>query len=193
MNIKDIILGIAIIILTISVFVFGVSTFYSKPEYSDFCTDRNAPYPIIKTGDCAALCVEMYEIIGDRCVFNECGSGCGPDSYSTFETLEKCEEALKERNCYIDYDVALEKYSRNLFLISLSIGILILALGAIIFGLEAVGAGIMGGGVGIILYGVGGFWRFAQDWLKFILSLVGLVFVIWFAYWMNRKSNSKKK
>tara|TARA_Y100000296_G_scaffold87409_1_gene133207 strand:+ start:2800 stop:2970 length:171 start_codon:yes stop_codon:yes gene_type:complete len=46
----------------------------------------------------------------------------------------------------------------------------------------------MGGGVGIILYGVGAFWRFADDWLKFILSLVGLIAVIVMAYWFNSKN-----
>tara|TARA_Y100000294_G_C8508545_1_gene317738 strand:- start:113 stop:313 length:201 start_codon:yes stop_codon:yes gene_type:complete len=46
----------------------------------------------------------------------------------------------------------------------------------------------MGGGVGIILYGVGAFWRFADDWLKFILSLIGLIAVIILSYWFNSKN-----
>ena len=187
MNIKNIFIGIAIIILTISVFVFGVSTFYPRPEYSDFCVDKFYPTPVSKPDICPEVFVEMYEIVGDVCIFNECGSGCGTDGYSSFENLEECEDALLERNCYKYYDAELEKYSRNLFLIALPIGIIVLALGAILFGLEAVGAGIMGGGVGIILYGVVGFWRFAQDWLKFSLSLIGLVVVIWLAYWMNKQ------
>ena len=67
------------------------------------------------------------------------------------------------------------------------LGILVIVLGAVIFGLEAVGAGLMGGGVGIILYGVGGFWRFADDWLKFSISLLGLIILIWFSYRFNGK------
>ena len=91
-----------------------------------------------------------------------------------------------------DYDVANEKYSRNLFLIALPLGILIIVLGAMIFGLESVGAGLMGGGVGVILYGVGNYWRYSEDLLKFLLSLTGLVIVIYFSYWFNKKSQKKK-
>jgi hypothetical protein len=191
MNLKDVIIGTAIIILTISVFVFGVNTFYTRPEYSDFCRESFPEPPLSRPGICPAVCVEMYEISGNSCIFNECGSGCGPDGDTSFGTLAECEIALKDGNCYVDYEQASENYSRNIFLIALPIGILILALGAIVFGLEAVGAGIMGGGVGIILYGVGGFWRFAQNWLKFGLSLIGLIVVIWLAYWLNERMKKK--
>jgi hypothetical protein len=192
MNIKEFVIGIAVIILTISAFVFGVSAFYFAPSYSDFCNERFYPVSLSRTDVCPPVCVEMYEISGEICIFNECGSGCGADGYSTFESLEKCEQILEERNCYKNYDAAMEKYSRNLFLIALPIGVILVAVGAALFALEAVGAGIMGGGVGIILYGVMGFWRFTQNWTKFLLTLAGLIFIIWFSYWMNKKSAKKK-
>ena len=84
------------------------------------------------------------------------------------------------------------KYAKSVFLIAVPIGILIIILGALMFGLDFVGAGLMGGGVGVILYGVGGFWQFAEDWIKFLLSLVGLVILIWFAYWFDKRSFKKK-
>lgn len=93
-------------------------------------------------------------------------------------------------SCRQDYEADREKYSRNIFMIAVPLGILVIVLGAVIFGLEAVGAGLMGGGVGIVLYGVGGFWSFAEDWLKFALSLLGLVVIIWFAYRFNGKGFS---
>ena len=37
MILKNIVLGIAIIILTISVAVYGINLLYDKPEYADFC------------------------------------------------------------------------------------------------------------------------------------------------------------
>ena len=40
--------------------------------------------------------------------------------------------------------------------------------------------------------GTDGFWRFADDWLKFLLSLVGLVVLIWLAYYFNKKFEKKK-
>ncbi len=204
MDFKNFVIGIAIMILTISVVVYGVHTFYPRPDYEDFCPDVKRPSPPDSENEtevCPAVCVEMWEIDPDNrtCVFNECGPGCGPNGETSFETLKHCEVALSGEDCWDVYEDEREKYSRNLFLIALPIGIAVVALGAIVFGLEAVGAGLMAGGVGIILWGVGGFWRFADDWLKFILSFVGLLVLIWLAYYFNKglasseKSRRKKK
>lgn len=150
--------------------MFGINTFYEAPVYADFCEE----FKTAQVVETEAQCIEMdgkwtsQEI---RCVTEPCPQGFCDRDFG-------CREA---------YEEAREKYSRNVFLIALPLGILVIALGAIVFGLEAVGAGLMGGGVGIILFGVGGFWRFAQDWLKFGLSLVGLVIVIWLAYWFNKR------
>jgi len=133
----------------------------------------------------------LYEIQNGECVLNECGSGCGENGVNTFGDLSQCEIALTGKNCYDVYDNAMESYSRNVFLIALPLGVLIIATGALIFGLETVGAGLMAGGVGVILWGVMGFWRFADEWLKFILSLVGLMALIWLAYYFNKRFEKK--
>jgi len=188
MTLKNVVIGLAIMILTISVVVQGVALFYDSPEYSDFCSD--ARFPKIEGGAgegvvCPAVCVELYEIQDGVCILNECGSGCGPDGISTFRELNQCEIALDGENCWDVYDSEREVYSRNIFLIALPLGIAIIAVGALVFGLEAVGAGLMAGGLGVVLWGVGSFWGFADDWLKFLLSLVGLVILIWLAFKMN--------
>jgi hypothetical protein len=193
MSLKNVVIGIAIMILTISVVVYGVNTFYKSPEYEDFCGERGAPRPVDGREVCPAVCVELYEIRADECVFNNCGSGCGPNNETSFLTLAECEQGIPDTSCYELYDNAREKYSRNIFLIAIPLGIAIIALGALVFGLEAVGAGLMAGGVGIIFWGVGGFWQFAQDWLKFLLSLIGLAILIWLAYYFNQKFGKKKK
>ena len=173
MNIKNVVLGIAIIILTISVAVYGISLFYESPEYSDYCGEFKA------------------EIINNASRCNDVGGTWNVDDYRPVD-----EEGYCDRNyyCGLEYENAMEKYSKNIFMIAVPLGIIIIILGAVVFGLEAVGAGLMGGGVGIILYGVGGFWRFAEDWLKFAMSLIGLVVLIWFAYRFNGKGfNWQKK
>ena len=188
LNIKNLIFGIAIMILTIFVSVYGINTFYEKPEYDDFCSSVRAPV-LEKGGDqvCPAVCVELYEIKNNECSFNECGGGCGPDGLNSFDTLEQCEIVLNGKNCYDLYDDALEKYSKNVFLIAIPLGIIIIAIGASLFSLESVGAGLMLGGVGTLVYGVGGYWRYADNLLKFLISLVGLIAIIVFAYWFNSK------
>ena len=173
MNLKNIILGITIIILTISVAVYGVNIFYDKPEYADFCREFKTAEVI----DNQERCVE----IGGK--WNADGI-TRPIVVDGKSIIGFCD---RDYTCRMELEDAQEKYSRNVFLFALPLGIVVIAVGAFVFGLEAVGAGLMGGGVGIILYGVGAFWRFADDWLKFILSLIGLISVIGLAYWFNSK------
>ena len=173
MSLKNIIIGIAIIILTISVAVTGINIFLDKPEYKDFCSE-------FKTA----------EIINDQTRCEEIG-GQWTD-YSSRELLREAPggELLKgfcdrDFTCRQDFEDAREKYAKTIFIVAIPLGIIILAFGAFFFSLEAVGAGLMGGGIGTILYGVGEYWRFAGDILRFLLSLVGLVALIALAYWFN--------
>jgi hypothetical protein len=175
MSLKNYVMGIAIIILTISVVVYGVNVFYDGPEYLDFCSE-------FKTA-------EVIET-AERC--EEIGGNWAP--YVSPRFVEGVEGYCdRDFTCRQEHDDAREIYSRNIFLIALPAGIAIIVAGALIFGLEFVGAGIMGGGVGIVLWGVGGFWRFAEDWLKFVLSLLGLVVVVWLAYYVNKRLEGKGK
>ncbi len=176
MAIKDVIISIAIIILTISVVVFGINTFYKSPGYEDFCKDINYNVNVSTVSQCEDNGGKWF---ADR-VVPKIPSESIPNGY--------CDLTYE---CNNDYESSREIYSRNIFLIALPLGIIIIALGAVVFGLEAVGAGLMGGGVGVILYGVVGFWQFAQDWLKFGLSLLGLIVVIWLAYWINKRVKRK--
>jgi len=168
-------MGIVIIILTISVVIYGVNLIYQNPEYSDFCSEFKTA-EIIETAErCEAIGGNWAPYVSPR-VVNDVEGYCDRDF-----------------TCRQDFEDARESYSRNIFLIAIPLGIAIIALGALAFGLEFVRAGIMGGGVGIVLWGVGGFWRFADDWLKFILSLIGLVVVIWLAHYVNKRLEGKGK
>jgi hypothetical protein len=176
MNIKNVVLGIAIIILTISVAVYGISLFYDAPEHADYCGEFKTLGNIDTSQECEEL-GGYWDVEGPRSIDGEEQGYCDKNYY-----------------CGLEYDDAYEIYSKKVFMIAVPLGIIVILLGAVVFGLEAVGAGLMGGGVGIVLYGVGGFWRFAEDWLKFAMSLIGLVVLIWFAYRFNGKGfNWQKK
>jgi PGF-pre-PGF domain-containing protein len=43
---------------------------------------------------CPAVCVPMWSVKENECVFMECGSGCGADGISTFKTEEECKARL---------------------------------------------------------------------------------------------------
>ena len=193
MNIKGIVLGIAIIILTVFVTFYGINAVFPKPMYEKFCDSYiTKPYPEPRDV-CPAVCVPAYEIVKDKCVYDECGSGCGPDGAYTFETLEQCEQGVYDLQCYQRYDDALRERAKKVFFLALPLGILIIALGAFAFGLEHVGAGLMGGGVGTLIYGSGAYWPYTENWLRFVLSLVGLAVLIWLAYFLNKRFEKGKR
>ncbi len=43
---------------------------------------------------CPMVCTPLWEIKNSACVFNKCGSGCGPNGITTFSTEEACEDKL---------------------------------------------------------------------------------------------------
>jgi small-conductance mechanosensitive channel len=174
MLIKNFLLGIAIIIVTISVVIYGINTFYSKPVYEDFCGEYKTQ-EIIETQ-------EQCEAIGGQW-----------NSYQSVKPEEISGYCDRDYSCREEYDKGYENFRRNIFLITIPLGIIIIALGALVFNLDAVGAGLMGGGVGTILYGTGGYWQYTENWVRFLISLVGLVALILLAYYANRKWNKKKK
>jgi hypothetical protein len=175
MEIKNIIIGIAIVILTIFVTFYGINTFYPKPDYEDFCGD-----------------VKTQEIIDteERCI--EIGG-----KWSVYETVKPVEGGVegfcdRDYTCRKELEEATKIRSRNVFLIALPLGILIIALGAFLFSLDAVGAGLMGGGVGTLIYGAGAYWPYSENWIRFLISLIGLIVLICLAYWFNDKFGKKK-
>ena len=174
MHIKNIIIAIGIIILTISVGIYGVHTFYQSPEYNNYCAEAESNWYANTSTQCESMGGKWTNYIGPKTIDSPIGY---------------CDTAY---TCRMQYDSDMEDYSRTVFLIALPLGIIIIAVGALVFGLEAVGAGLMAGGVGIILWGVGGFWSFAEDWIKFLLSLLGLVVLVWLAYYFNKKFGKGK-
>jgi len=174
MHLKNIIIAIGIIILTISVGIYGVNTFYKAPDYNSYCSEAEQNWYVNISSQCTAVGGKWSNYVGPK-------SADTPVGY--------CDTAY---TCRMQYEADREIYSRNVFLIALPLGIIIITVGALVFGLEAAGAGLMAGGVGIILWGVMGFWNFAEDWLKFLLSLVALIVLVWLAYYFNKKFGKGK-
>ena len=174
-TIKNIVLGIAIFVLTMFVGIYGISTLYEKaPRYDDFCPSN-------------LFTEEMCLAEGGVWISN---------TNVIIENIREPSKPVPAEGGYCQYDYtscqkefesAEEKYHRKVFFIAIPLGVVIIAVGALIFGLEVVGSGLMAGGVGIIIYGIGGYWQYTKDWLKFAISLIGLVAVIWLAYYANKR------
>ncbi len=180
MSLKNIVLGIAIFIMTIFVGVYGISTLHGEsPVYDEYC-----PANLINQSVCESeggAWVNNTQLVADaRGNTKPVPVGGGYCQYD-FTACQK------------SWDEAQRVYFKKIFLTALPLGLVVIFLGAVVFGLEAVGAGLMAGGVGIMIYGAGSYWRFTDDWLKFLLSLAGLVVIIWMSYYFNRKFGKKKK
>ncbi len=191
MNLRAIIIGIGIFILTMFVAIYGISIFFPQPQYEDFCGVERFPKTV--NGEdrvCPAVCVEMYEIQNGSCVLNSCGSGCGPDAVTTFDKLSQCEIALSGKNCWEMHNEAMKENSMKRFLLAIPIGIALIVLGNALFAVETVGVGLMAGGAGTFIWGAGSYWGYASDVWRFIISLVGLVALIIFAYWFERRNRT---
>ena len=182
LNIKNILIGIAITILTVFVVIYGIQTFYPSPQYEDYCDAQRKPIP------------ENPELLGGTCATvspdsrNECCINKGYEYYD--EETGRCMGI--DNSCYEQYDEVNETYSKNLFIITLIIGIILIAIGALVFKLESIGAGIMGGGIITLIWGSGQYWRYADDIFRFIISIIGLVLVIGLGYWINSRERKKK-
>lgn len=169
MNLRGIVIGVAILILTLFVSLYGVNTFLDKPQYDDFCPNTIwKPMPVNES-----VCFDN-----------------GGRWNTGFNNTGYCDENFR---CNAAYNLAEERYSMNIFLIAVPLGILILLGGFFFFRLEIVGVGIMAGGVGTLLRGVGSYWRYSEDWLRFLISLFGLVIVIYFSYRFSSKLEKKSK
>jgi len=181
MNIKNIIFGLAIIILTSFVVIYGMQSFYPRPVYEDFCSQKRSLELANTQPTCEAKEGKWinynYEI--PRSVVAE---EKNPTGYCDLDYY-----------CRQDYEAESKKYSKNLFVMTVPIGIILLVIGAALFNLEAVGAGIMGGGIVTLIYGAGNYWPEATDVFRFIISLVGLIVVIFLTYWLNNRITEKKK
>jgi len=174
MSVKNIVLSVAIAILTICVTVYGINTFYSSPEYNNFCGEyQTAEY------------IDSQE----RCEANE-----GYWYYDGLKSVEGNPTGYCDRNYYCskEFNDAQETWYRNIFFIGLPLGIILIILGAFLFSLEFVGAGLMWGGVATIIYSTWGFFIQSADWIKFTLSLIALAIIIYFAYWYNKKVTNNK-
>ena len=173
-NIKNIIFGIAIFILTIFVGIYGLSTLYGEaPMYDDYCPTNLINQPTCESEGGVWINNSDYvtDSRGEIKAIPVAGGYCQYD-YTP---------------CQKDFENAQEKYYKKIFITALPIGIAIVLAGALILALESVSAGLMLGGVGMIVYGTGTYWRFTDDWMKFVLSLAGLIILIAAAYWFNKK------
>jgi hypothetical protein len=171
---KLVLLAVGIAIILALFIGYGISTFYKQPKYDMYCTKLYVQY----------LSRETCEANGGR--WYEPGEeGARPIPVKEGESEGWCDPNY---TCSEQYQTYRENYNRNVFVITLIIGIIVLVI-SIILNKEAVSSGLMGGAILTMIYGTLRYWGRAPDILRFIILGIVLFVLIWVGY---RKLNPKK-
>jgi hypothetical protein len=180
-EIKNLLLGIVIAIVFFMFCVFGIKLIYGGPFYEDFC--NNSYYEKIPDN-----CTASIELENKR---NECYINEGIPRYEYDE--KGCEKDLVCDFCNKDFENANKNYTKNLFLISLILGLIIIAVSVLLIKISMISGGLMTGSILFMIYGTGGYWNFMDDLLRFVILGVVLGILIWLAYYLKNKKEFDKK
>ena len=182
MNVKNLLLGIVIAVIFLMFFVYGTKLVYDEPEYDKFCNySYYYPEKIINCSFNSELQKQMQDCYNQR--------GIPRYEYDA----NGCETSLTCDLCSLEYEEASKDYSKNLFLISLIIGIIVIAVSVIFIKVPAVSGGLMLGSLFFIIYGTTGYWRFMEDVLRFVILGLTLFILIWLAYYLSRRDKREIK
>lgn len=169
MNIKNLILGIGIVVIFGLALWQGIETFYPSPQSDSYCNETMIPIPVDKGMDMsnnATYCAEH--------------DGLWRDGF--------CDLYY---NCRMEYEEALKPHSQVVFIISLIVAVIAIIIGYFLIKIEPVGSSLIGCGIWAIFWGSVINWRNFANYARFILLSLALVFVIWLALRLNRKKKKR--
>jgi len=170
-KVKQNILSISIAIILALFIGYGIQTFYPTPKYEDFCNETFMPKaPIATENECLTVGGKWstYPImVGDK---TQLSGSC--DS---------------EFTCRQNFNDTLTPYNRNVFIITVILGILFIILGGAYIKNDSVSFGVMGGAVLTIVYGTMRYWNDMSSIIKWVLLGVSLAVLIWLGYTRMKK------
>ncbi len=181
MNLKNLILGVGIVVVFGLLLWQGVETFNPSPEYEDFCNlgKFNIPSRVDYGANCS-FSAELREqesqcsIDGGQPVYNYDDKGCAV-------SVKECDFCNKE------YEEELKSHSQVVFIISLIAGLIVLLIGYFILSVEPVGSALIGSGIWALFWGSAVNWRNFANWIRFVLLLIAFVFIVWLTLRLNRE------
>ena len=164
------VLAIGIAIIFVMFIGYAINTFYPEPEYNDYCGE---------------FTTQEFIETQNRCI--EAGGEWYPNTGARVPKIVNDSEVVITGYCSISHPCEGEyrdkqgNYNRNIFFISLIIG-LITIVGAIFLAVESVSAGLMGGGILLILYGTLRYWGDLSDVWRTIMLGFALGVLIYIGY-----------
>lgn len=168
MNVKNLVLGIGIVIVFGLVLWQGIEAFYPSADYNDYCGG-----------------VRTAEFIDtpDRCEAN----GGQWNAYSTKDpTTNATGYCDLYYTCSREYQDAMKDHSQVVFYVALIVGIIAIIAGYAILSVEPVGSALIGSGIWSFVYGTMVNWANLSNVWRFLLLLVALALLIYIALRINR-------
>jgi len=180
-NVKNLVLGIGIIIVFALVLWQGIEAFYPSPKYDDFCKTKAAPEAVpLKPGAYCNISAQMQKD-EQQCysqngipVYNYDKNGCQT-------SVQKCDL------CNKDLEKAQDEHAKKAFYISLIVGLIVLIIGYSILTIEPVGSALIGSGIWSFFWGTVVNWRNLSSIWRFLLLLVALILIIYITIRLNTK------
>jgi len=162
---KKIILAIAIAILFVMFIAYAIETIYPSPKYESYCNPNQKQY--YNQTDCEHA---NFTWTSYPTYIPEKMAPVGVSGYC--DTYSKCQKIYEDAN---------QVYNRNIFFISLIIGIITIII-AVLLSLESVSSGFMAGGVLLIIYGTIRYWGSLSNWLRTLMLAFALAVLVWIGY-----------
>jgi len=112
------------------------------------------------------------------------------DNYYDNYSYQRYDKATPEERVQLDkerkekdriWQEKLKIFQRNLFFVSVPVGIACIVIGAIM-PIQAIGTGLMFGGIFSLTEGYMFYWSELQDWMRFLSLLVAFVVLIFVGY-----------
>ncbi|MAG27099.1 hypothetical protein CMI47_16300, partial [Candidatus Pacearchaeota archaeon] len=140
-NVKNIILGIGIVIVFALVLWQGIETFYPSPEYEDFCDESKTSIVIEDQAQC--------EDIGGKWNADGIARPVRTVDGNELEVSGFCD---RDFTCREELDEARDRHSWAVFIISLIVAIVAVIVGYSLLSAEPVGSALIASGVWAIFY-----------------------------------------
>lgn len=176
-NLKNISLTVGIAVLSALFIYFLIDAFYSEPMYDKYC-DYNKYMP--KVMPLGNQCPEFRE-------YPNCGELTAISKYDE----KGCVESVVCDDCNLKYEEARKSFSRNMFLITVPIGIIMILTGLYVpLAYDAIASGIMFGGIITVIQGTTRAFGDFGKITKVIVLGIELVLLLYVGY---KKLKTEKK
>jgi len=172
--------GLLIIGIAIVGFIFilsGMKVFFEEPKYESYCKDA-FKYPTQPLKNCNNT-PDYYQY-------------CNGVSIPEFDQKTGCITSYTCSNCNILYEAARNDYSKNIFMITICIGILMIIASAFIT-IPTIQNGLFITSIVLIIFGSANYWSNLGKYLQFSLMGIALASLIIISYKLYKVQEAKKK